>query len=282
MLPKSIAKVIGAGTGIAGTLMMNYPEVLSLSDRGETISGLQMFYEQVAPTAAEIKGVVNTLSQRIELVNSVITENSGKSVEPETVNEILQNVQQIFLKPENNSTENLKIKSINFPSNLKLFTQQIIIKEKFDENDKPVRWEDLSDKYPCPICADVLAAPVLLNCSHSYCWSCVSELLEASSKHNSRISPSCPTCKESIESYIYERTFDENISAQINNMPDSDYKRDWIARKEAFSNRPKSCSSPIGRKTTEDDSEVWREVCDHAIPVVIFLVLVLVLAARPV
>jgi hypothetical protein len=99
-------------------------------------------------------------------------------------------------------------------------------------------WEQLKDKYPCVICQDVLAAPVVLNCTHSFCGACCSDLMEsiapADSSAAEHVSHRCPSCKTEIESLTFERNLDENLLLLVKAVPDCEAKVMWMERRAAY------------------------------------------------
>ena len=47
------------------------------------------------------------------------------------------------------------------------------------------------DDYTCPLCNDLLECPVVLSCSHRFCWKCLSQAAISTSEHEA-----CPVCRK--------------------------------------------------------------------------------------
>ena len=47
------------------------------------------------------------------------------------------------------------------------------------------------DDYTCPLCSDLLECPVVLSCSHRFCWKCLSRAASSTSEHEA-----CPVCRK--------------------------------------------------------------------------------------
>ena len=95
-------------------------------------------------------------------------------------------------------------------------------------------WDDLVNDHKCMICSDLLAGPVILGCSHSFCGICLQEMRDSWESDDSEITYSCPTCREEIENEIFERILDNLIAQKVSFIHDCEPKRDWIKRREAY------------------------------------------------
>ncbi len=102
------------------------------------------------------------------------------------------------------------------------------------------KWIALQKKHPCVVCSDVLAAPQILPCSHSFCGACVSDvkrqcvlILSLDSKHVFR---TCPTCRAEFEptSPRYERHLDDVICELVSAIPPCTEKVDWTTRRAKY------------------------------------------------
>ena len=95
------------------------------------------------------------------------------------------------------------------------------------------KWEELVAKYRCAICLDVLAAPHVTDCSHTYCWACITE--EGNKKY-----PHCGLCNDKVTSLNYSRNEDSNICAEVQKISDSYLsKMDWNERRMKFIHKRK-------------------------------------------
>ncbi|KAJ1388328.1 hypothetical protein B484DRAFT_409658 [Ochromonadaceae sp. CCMP2298] len=141
-------------------------------------------------------------------------------------------------------------------------------------------WEQLKQKYPCVICQDVLAGPVVLNCSHSFCGACCSDMIAAVAPADScaveHVSHRCPSCKTEIESVTFERMLDANLLRMVEALPDCEAKIYWklrraaqLADKEGF---------PRRRAVDDEEEEEWDE--DWATPYIVFAIIALVAVYR--
>lgn len=95
-------------------------------------------------------------------------------------------------------------------------------------------WNDLVNDHKCMICSDLLAGPVILGCSHSYCGICLQEMRDSWESEDSEITYSCPSCREEIENEIFERVLDDLIAQKVSLVIDCEPKRDWIKRRDAY------------------------------------------------
>ena len=108
-------------------------------------------------------------------------------------------------------------------------------------------WNELVNDHKCIICSDLLACPVILGCSHSFCGSCVTEMREAWETDGLDMVYTCPTCRNEIETEIYERVLDNIIIQKVDQIPDCEPKKDWVKRRECYlkSRRAKSLEKEL-------------------------------------
>jgi hypothetical protein len=130
-------------------------------------------------------------------------------------------------------------------------------------------WYDLTLKFKCSICQDVLAGPCATNCSHSYCGSCLQDYLFSSGNFdNFGEMKKCCLCKTVISNYIYERGYDEMICEQVyklsqsaegyENMAEWSTRRDdfFIKEKRIAEQKTKAASRNDRRRNDQPDNQI--------------------------
>lgn len=108
------------------------------------------------------------------------------------------------------------------------------------------KWSALQSKYTCAICFDVLAAPTILPCSHSFCGGCLVEYTESCVCPGNAVEviKNCPECRSEFREITYEKVLDEVISEQVESIErdqlsaaETEYRKSWKARREKFVER---------------------------------------------
>lgn len=125
-------------------------------------------------------------------------------------------------------------------------------------------WEHIYDEFPCAICMDVLAAPVLLTpCSHTFCGACIQQLHRAGSS-------SCPQCKThfNFATDVHFVRLLDNCILKLVQGTDSPSKAEWAKHREAFRHPP-----PLPTGWTADEWVV-------AVAAMTALTIALIVAAR--
>lgn len=147
-------------------------------------------------------------------------------------------------------------------------------------------WQKLADKYPCCICQDLLSAPHVLNCSHSYCAVCIDDLLSTCASCDTEVVHHCPMCQTNIEHMSFERLLDEDILARINHIPDAfPSKMAWNERHNSYLDAKQSIPQKHKQRMGRDDGgvtleDLWEEVQAWAVPFLVFTVIALITACR--
>jgi hypothetical protein len=101
-------------------------------------------------------------------------------------------------------------------------------------------WEALVADQKCSLCIDLLAAPVILECSHSFCGGCLHNYLGGATMcgeiGSDSVISSCPVCRSEINSPpIYERNLDTSIVSKTKEINASgDQFLDWQVRRETY------------------------------------------------
>jgi hypothetical protein len=129
--------------------------------------------------------------------------------------------------------------------------EQPELKSEVADNNAIQFWQQLQTKFPCGICRDVLAAPILLPCSHSFCGSCVQDLISSceiiptssgsvfsgrTGTAEPEVVSACPVCRQEISNRpIFERNLAAVIEAEVQQMRgDCQGKEDWLERQRSY------------------------------------------------
>jgi hypothetical protein len=100
------------------------------------------------------------------------------------------------------------------------------------EEDECDSWQVLREKYKCLICLDVLAAPHLISCGHSFCGVCIAAHVKNVEEEEFDMQACCPTCREEINKQTLERHYDATIADDVRKLPNSIEKQTWTKRRE--------------------------------------------------
>jgi hypothetical protein len=111
-------------------------------------------------------------------------------------------------------------------------------------------WKRFPENHTCVICCDLLAAPTVLGCGHSFCGECISDYMDScrSEGEMDDVVHNCPVCRVEILGVTREIILDEDIVKFVDGCEDCVEKSDWqerrrkyLARTEKF--KPKSSKS---------------------------------------
>ena len=83
-------------------------------------------------------------------------------------------------------------------------------------------WENLITEHPCLICCDLLAAPVIAPCGHSFCGVCITDYVSSVEKNEEvDVDLQCPACREFMDTnrLTYERHLDGIIESLVDRIP---------------------------------------------------------------
>jgi hypothetical protein len=212
---------------------------------------------------------------------------------PDFFAEILEVVQQI---PLSSIPDSLLPKSSTISSSLTSFSRDDndlddIPSEKFRSNetfflttpcDQELLWENLITDHKCTICCDVLASPVILSCSHSFCGICLVRDMDFYESQDTEVALSCPYCREEIDSEpTFERTLDELISKKINLVRDCEAKVDWNARRTQYTQHLKILKDTREQgKEADDELSAYEKILAVVMPSVCIILLLIVVCAR--
>lgn len=97
-------------------------------------------------------------------------------------------------------------------------------------------WNRIVRDHKCSICQDVLAAPVIIDCTHNFCGSCLLTYTKTPPCAQGKAIHFCPECRVEIESNgIYERALDEMITKKVEGLPSgSEQILDWKKRRNEY------------------------------------------------
>ena len=85
----------------------------------------------------------------------------------------------------------------------------------------------------CPICQQLLFAPVTLNCSHNFCQHCIGEWREKQEE----VEKTCPSCRELIQGEYRVHTLDkilEKVESEIDEQKDKNQREEQKKKHSQF------------------------------------------------
>lgn len=224
----------------------------------------------------------NRLKLRDHLLSSDIpSEEKGRAWE-----EILSGVRDVLSKPEvldEMIRAARQLKSEDIPEDLLSLTSDSGTDSTFSElNSLPdseqssakdflpisqhVQWENLTCDYSCLICRELLAAPVITNCTHSFCGSCLNDHIGSISSADVDVVHSCPACRNPIHLTTYERVLDDSIAKKASVLNGGTSSVRWQSRRKLYLDGLKK---PNNFRKSVDDA------IRRAIPVVTMLVILI-------
>lgn len=212
----------------------------------------------------ELTRIVDFFASESSLLSSLFPASLSPHDREDAMKSILQKVRKVFDDPhllkEMASTEQ--------PPLLPNVHRGVVCNPK----DCTSLWNELVNDHKCMICSDLLAGPVILGCSHSFCGVCVNQMKEAWESDDSDTIYTCPTCRHEIENEIFERVLDDIIAQKVTEVPDCEPKRDWAIRRQAYQKATRAKS--MEEKLRGDDTTTPEYII-----VAVIVIVTLVMAA---
>lgn len=159
-------------------------------------------------------------------------------------------------------------------------------------DEEQARWEALVAKHPCAFCMDLLSAPMVLTCSHSYCFHCLQESMKScqpigESEQSAEVVQKCPTCKTQFQfkEAIFERNLQDAIAAEVAPFSKA-VKEEWEQRFSTYQNfitRQKQEEEERRRRFEAGNEEAeraraefesYRDMAAQWVPILAFIVLI--------
>lgn len=208
----------------------------------------------------QLRTIVDFLADDSTLFNSLFPSNLPACDRDIARKSIFKKVRKVFNDPHLLSELTSPEPTLQVP---------IICSEPKDCSDL---WNELVNDHKCMICSDLLAGPVILGCSHSFCGSCVIDLIDAWESDDIDVIHTCPTCRQEIENKIFEMILDDIIAQKVAEIPDCEPKRDWIKRRESYQ---KSRKNETSEKIYRDEDPSTPECVIMGVTLVVTLTLAL-------
>lgn len=131
-------------------------------------------------------------------------------------------------------------------------------------------WAMLQAKYTCSICLDVLAAPTVLHCSHSFCGACLTDYVESCVScmpESVEVVKSCPECRTEFTTYTYEKLLDEDIACQAEAIDRSrmstveeECRDSWRKRRSQFLELTRARRRERSRANAQEEADEEAEM----------------------
>lgn len=311
-MKRTLTKLAAAGVGTAVTLSVisecdraqDFDEEYEHISSREVIEAKKSLGDQVS--SEEVDAAIQTLADRKDIIRSMVP-NLPKQAqsfifENQTqLDTMFEQVRNILVSEPNlieSANANKAKRSAKFtPEPFKIFNMSPMSKE----------WEALREQHNCTICQDVLAAPCLLNCTHSFCGSCLHDWImncEDSSANDDdnnyyyfdfssfstrrtnapvpKKQPStcfCPTCKSEIENSTFARNHADSIESTVNSLADAPWTRSWHERNDSYhhltseKNR-KEQRNRQANKESDSETNKWMQLILSAMTIAVISIIV--------
>ena len=226
------------------------------SDRSQELDEphvLNATQEHVIVTKREADEAVDMLRENPEILVSMLP--SIKNVGPE---DMLKLALKLVNNPKTIALVHSKVREHNRAADDEK-VHKLSMADSFGETaTADEQWEQLCSEFSCSLCKDVLAAPVILPCSHSFCGECVYDMMKCTNDV-CEVDPifqvhSCPNCREGINhKETYQREFDYAILRRVESMPECDLKTEYHQRRDVYLEREKM-SERASKKSSKGSS----------------------------
>lgn len=228
---------------------------------------------QNPPSQAEVDASIQVVSSTSNVFDS-FTQAYG-TVSERAQQHIISQVSSIVSSPEVLNNYLMTLRSMHSEEHQEQQEQQALIRDEPkasestpapsmpSQTDFPTdccSWKTLVDLYGCAICLDLLAAPTILPCSHSFCGSC----LDSHRTTSDNDSCACPICRQNFESIIFEKLLDDLIVQSVNGLdhltPEEQVsKAEWKSRRELYLTKSKQSKEEIAASASLNSEEFTEE-----------------------
>lgn len=150
-------------------------------------------------------------------------------------------------------------------------------------------WNKLADNHCCAFCRDVFAAPHILECKHSFCWSCLDDYLTSCASEDSSVNIEfrCPECREEIKKEAtHELCYDNMICKEVDQIADCIEKDNWKEKKQRFENHKAKVNKDTNLQNEEDrleqeeEDKDWEMIVTVIVPIVTMITILIIVRCR--
>lgn len=230
------------------------PSALGTADR-EIIAGRMKMSLTTAPQKEDVHSVLQCLFQREDIMNELAPGWSSMTSKEKLMDRVLSVMtDETLLKDVGDSISRRRSGTDGKMPSLDACDGQASIEHS---------WSQLQSKFPCLICRDVLAAPVVLQCSHSYCGVCIWDYFTSCVSDDVEVVHSCPHCKRPQPmDFRYQRSYAELIEEAVYVLPKSHLRIEWVERRDRYFERERQRErqeqSRNLRAAAERDEDVYE------------------------
>ena len=229
LIARNASTIIGTVSAGVGTVGLANCE----SKENQQIEVIRGTLESATPeeidfvTSTIDRDVIKTLVQNENvdmMVKARINKLSDADIENIRLN-VSNKIGNLINSPDHNVYQDvfhkLKLKVLSKSSTIR---QSSNIANVGCANNEIDSWNHLSSKFRCCICLDVLAGPVILSCSHSFCGKCLCDHISLNETvPNNEIVSLCPECRSVFHpnQIIFERVLDQLIQSEVEKINSS-------------------------------------------------------------
>jgi hypothetical protein len=230
---------------------------------------------EIHPQTDKIRETVEFVTSNPEILSSLLRKDIPH-LSPERVGLICDTVVKCFQDDDIMGAIRTKIRTLPAPPPSTTAAPAPIMNNLSDD------WADLIGSHKCCMCIDLLAAPCILSCGHSFCGECITNHLNRcvaiENEDGLEISLTCPMCRHEITGRpTFERVLDEDIGNKVQSFPDCPEKRDWSYRRETFKTKLMlNENHKKGKKYQTSEIDMDEATNEAVIAVALAVVIVLV------